>query len=204
MNPAVGIDLGTTNTVIGVQTGPYGPEVLDVPQPRVERNVLEDLPQIKSAVYFETGQSALVGALATIPRDSFRSSKSQMGTRWRISHPNFDKPLSAAYISAHVLKLAHQAILAKYPEWDQSAVITVPASFSTEQRNDTKRAARLAALKVDRLIDEPTAAFYYYYCQYADSGDFDEDRFAHGLRLRGRDPRRFDHPPKEGRDRNGD
>ena len=60
MNPAVGVDLGTTNTVVAIQTDATGPRTLDIPQPRDERNVFETLDHIKSAVYFESANAAVV------------------------------------------------------------------------------------------------------------------------------------------------
>src|SRR4051812_20720746 len=98
MNPAVGIDLGTTNTVVAVQTDAIGPKILEIPQPVEERRQLVPLPNIKSAVVFESSDSAVVGAFATHRLDAFRSIKSKMGSRWRIAHPVFKEPLSAAYI----------------------------------------------------------------------------------------------------------
>jgi hypothetical protein len=180
-NPAVGIDLGTTNTVVAVMRGEgEGPIVLDVPQPSRYRGELEPLPQIKSAVYFESPDSAVVGAYAFDRADSFRSVKSKMGTRWRVAHPHFATSLTAPYISAHVLKLAYQAIASEYPDWDRTAVITVPASFNTTQRHDTLRAAGLAGFCRDgvRLLDEPTAAFCYYFYINRHANEFERERYA--------------------------
>ena len=176
INPAVGIDLGTTNTVVSVQTDSMGPIILEIPQPADERNHLENLPQIKSAVYFESDKTAVVGTFANNRLKSFRSIKSHMGTRWRARHPETKKLLWPPHINAHILKLAHQTIIKKYSKWDQTALITVPSSFNTDQRNDTILAAELAVFRNFRLLDEPTAAFYYYFNQNRESGDFDREQ----------------------------
>ena len=59
MNPAVGIDLGTTNTVVAVQTNDLGPELLSIPQPSDQRDIYDEIDQIKSVVYFEDSDSAV-------------------------------------------------------------------------------------------------------------------------------------------------
>jgi molecular chaperone DnaK (HSP70) len=77
--------------------------------------------------------------------------------------------LSPSYISAHVLSLAFQELTKRFPSWDRTALITVPASFNTDQRSDTLRASLLAGFQNVRLLDEPTAAFYYFFDQNRDS-----------------------------------
>ena len=170
MNPAVGVDLGTTNTVVAVQTDGTGPRTLDILQPIDERNVFLPRDHIKSAVYFESEDTAVVGAFAAGRLGAFRSIKSRMGTRWQMPHP-FRPGVRVAppYISAHILKLANQQVCNDFPAWDRRALITVPASFNTDQRNDTVRAATLAGFEDVRLLDEPTAAFYYFFDQNRES-----------------------------------
>ncbi len=166
MNPAVGIDLGTTNTVVAVQTDPTGAILLEIPQPVHQRSTLEPLDHIKSAVYFESADSVVVGAFATGRLDAVRSIKSRMGTRWRTRHPqNADLILTPSYVSGHVLKAAYDALVRRFPDWDRKALITVPASFNTDQRRDTLAAASRAGFDTVRLLDEPTAAFYYFFDQ---------------------------------------
>lgn len=172
INPAVGIDLGTTNTVVSVQTDMMGPIILDIPQPVHERNILEYLPHIKSAVFFENENNAVVGEFANERVSSFSSIKSHMGTRWKARHPHTNKYITPAYISAHILKLCYDTIIKKFPVWDNSATVTVPSSFNTDQRNDTIAAAEMAGFKKVRLLDEPTAAFYYFFSQHRESGEF--------------------------------
>lgn len=173
INPAVGVDLGTTNTVIGIQTEPLGPVVLDVEQPVDDRKHLDNRPEIKSAVYFESRDSAVVGYWAAENRhDSFRSIKSHMGTRWRAKHPFAGDLIKPTYINAHVLRLAYNTIVNRFPAWNRTALITVPASFNTDQRNDTIEAADIAGFKNVRLLDEPTAAFYYFFNQQRDFREY--------------------------------
>jgi molecular chaperone DnaK len=166
MNPAVGVDLGTTNTVVAVQTDATGPRTLDILQPADERNVLAPRDHIKSAVYFESADTAVVGAFAAGRLDAFRSIKSRMGTRARFRHPMRERTLmTPAWISAHILKAAYNQVVLDFPHWDRRAIVTVPASFNTDQRNDTLRAATLAGFQEVHLLDEPTAAFYYFFDQ---------------------------------------
>jgi molecular chaperone DnaK len=170
MNPAVGVDLGTTNTVVSVQTDATGPRTLEIAQPVDQRNVFETRDQIKSAVYFESADTAVVGAFAAQRFGAFRSIKSRMGSRWRMPHPFRDGVhVTPSYISAHILKLGFDQLARQFPAWDRSAIITVPASFNTDQRSDTLLAAKLAGFELVRLLDEPTAAFYYFFEQNRDS-----------------------------------
>lgn len=170
MNPAVGVDLGTTNTVVAVQTDATGPRTLEIPQPIDQRNLFETRDHIKSAVYFESRDTAVVGAFAARRIGAFRSIKSSMGSRWRMPHPFREGVrVTPSYISAHILKLGFEQIVREFPGWDRSGIITVPASFNTDQRSDTLRAAKLAGFDIVRLLDEPTAAFYYFFEQNRES-----------------------------------
>ena len=171
-NPAVGIDLGTTNTVIACQTDDLGPMILEVPQPATDRKLIDPLPQIRSTVYFETDRRTVVGEWASTRDSAYRSIKSHMGTRWRSLHPMGQGYLTPAYISGHILGLAGKALSDRYPAWDRSALITVPASFNTDQRSDTLQATRLAGLTNVRLIDEPTAAYYYFFNQHREAQQY--------------------------------
>jgi molecular chaperone DnaK len=165
MNPAVGVDLGTTNTVVAVQTDATGPRTLDVLQPVDERNVVVPLDHIKSAVYFDSLTTAVVGAFAARRLEAFRSIKSRMGLRCAFKHPRRKLQMRPAWISAHILQLAYHQVRLDFPSWDGKALVTVPASFNTDQRNDTLRAATLAGFQDVHLLDEPTAAFYYFFDQ---------------------------------------
>ena len=79
MNPAVGIDLGTTNTVAAVQTDATGPRLVMIAQPRDLRNALEREDHIKSAVVFESTHSAVVGAFAARRFDAIDRSSHTWG-----------------------------------------------------------------------------------------------------------------------------
>src|SRR5438105_2102948 len=110
MNPAIGIDLGTTNTVVGYQIDDNGPDFLRVPQPADRRNELDEgQTWIKSAIFFESVSSAVVGTYAAGRQEALRSFKSRMGTRWQQRLQGGNR-LTAPYLSAHVLRLAHKAI----------------------------------------------------------------------------------------------
>jgi len=166
MNPAVGVDLGTTNTVVAVQIDATGPRTLDILQPVDERNVHVPRDHIKSAVYFDSSETAVVGAFAAGRLEAFRSIKSRMGLRCRFKHPTRERTsITPPWISAHILRLAYQQVRVDFPDWDGKAIVTVPASFNTDQRNDTLRAASLAGFQEVHLLDEPTAAFYYFFDQ---------------------------------------
>lgn len=167
MKLAVGVDLGTTNTAVAVQDDGTGPRVLHVPQPVDQRNELEPCEELKSVVLFESENSAVVGRWAARRLDSIRSIKSRMGTRWKLRHPAPDagRWLTPALVSAHILRATYNAVQSEYPDWGGSAIITVPASFNSDQRSDTLKAAELAGFTDVRLLDEPTAAFYYFFDQ---------------------------------------
>jgi len=163
----IGIDLGTTNSVASVLFEVNGrrPElkVLQIPQPgRTGQRFVyqENLP---SAVYFESPGQAVVGELAkerfnTVPYRCSRSIKSKMGRPYVMEIDGSVQ--TPATISAHILRAIREA-LCQYLNTDvREAVITVPASFTTAQREDTINAARLAGLNIEEgmLLDEPTAA----------------------------------------------
>jgi molecular chaperone DnaK len=169
--------LGTTNTVVGYQTDDTGPDFLQVPQPADRRNELDDgQTWIKSAVFFESGGSAVVGAYAAGRQEAIRSVKSRMGTRWRHRLARDGFVVTAPYVSAHILGLAYKALRDRFPNWDGTAVITVPASFNSTQRRDTLLAAQLAGYREVELLDEPTAAFYYYFNLLRETDSFDRKR----------------------------
>ena len=150
MAKAVGIDLGTTNSVIAVLEGG---------EPTVVANA-EGGRTTPSVVAFKDGD-VMVGEVAkrqaiTNPDNTIRSVKRHMGTGW---HADVDrKRYTAQEISARILmKLKRDA--ESYLGGDvTSAVITVPAYFNDAQRQATKEAGQVAGLDVLRIINEPTAA----------------------------------------------
>jgi molecular chaperone HscC len=147
----VGIDLGTTNSLIGFWRGG---EVTLVP------NALGHV-LTPSAVGVSDGGDMLVGLaarerLATHPRKTVAAFKRYMGTD-RLLFAG-DKGFRPEELSALVLRSLKADAEAFLGEAVSEAIITVPAYFSDAQRKATKAAGELAGLKVDRLLTEPTAA----------------------------------------------
>ncbi len=151
MARAVGIDLGTTNSVIAVLEGG---------EPTVIPNA-EGSRTTPSVVAFTKGGEVLVGevakrqAVTNIDR-TIRSVKRHMGTDWSVDIDG--KKYTAQEISARVLQKLKRDAEAYLGETVTHAVITVPAYFSDAERQATKEAGEVAGLTVDRIINEPTAA----------------------------------------------
>ncbi|HCG56127.1 MULTISPECIES: molecular chaperone DnaK [Brevibacterium] len=151
MARAVGIDLGTTNSVV---------TVLEGGDPKVIANA-EGGRTTPSVVAVNKNGDFLVGEIAkrqavTNIKNTVASVKRHMGTDW--STEIGGKKMSAPEISARILqKLKHDA--EEYLQEDVTdAVITVPAYFNDAERQATKDAGEIAGLKVSRIINEPTAA----------------------------------------------
>ena len=164
MGKVVGIDLGTTNSVVAVLEGG---------EPTVIANV-EGSRTTPSVVAFSTDGEVLVGEVAkrqaiTNPDRTIRSVKRHIGTGW--SEDIDGKAYSSQEISARVLqKLKRDAETYLGTEVTE-AVITVPAYFDDAQRTATKEAGTIAGLEVLRIINEPTAAALAY---GLDKGDTDQ------------------------------
>ncbi len=151
MSRAVGIDLGTTNSVVAVLEGG---------EPKVIANA-EGSRTTPSVVAVNKNGDSLVGEIAkrqavTNVKNTVASVKRHMGVDWKTELGG--KELTAPEISARILqKLKHDA-----EEYLQDkvtdAVITVPAYFNDAQRQATKDAGQIAGLNVLRIINEPTAA----------------------------------------------
>ncbi|MDY7100485.1 MAG: molecular chaperone DnaK [Actinomycetota bacterium] len=151
MAKAVGIDLGTTNSVVSVLEG--GDPVV-VPNAEGSRTT-------PSVVAFSKGGEVLVGEVAkrqaiTNPDRTIRSVKRHMGTTWGVDIDG--KHYTAQEISARVLQKLKADAEAYLGEPVAQAVITVPAYFDDAQRTATKEAGEIAGLEVLRIINEPTAA----------------------------------------------
>ena len=151
MSKVIGIDLGTTNSVVAVMEGG---------EPTVITNQ-EGSRLTPSVVGFSKNGERLVGQLAkrqavSNPDRTVSSIKRHMGTSYKVEIDS--KKYSPEEISAMVLqKLKNDA--EKYlGETVHQAVITVPAYFSDSQRQATKDAGKIAGLEVLRIINEPTAA----------------------------------------------
>jgi molecular chaperone DnaK len=151
MSRAVGIDLGTTNSVVSVLEGG---------EPTVIANA-EGGRTTPSVVAFSKSGEVLVGEIAkrqavnNIER-TIASVKRHMGTDWKVEIDG--KNYTAQEISARVLqKLKHDAE-SYLGEKVTDAVITVPAYFNDAERQSTKEAGEIAGLNVLRIVNEPTAA----------------------------------------------
>ena len=151
MSKAVGIDLGTTNSVVSVLEGG---------DPVVIANA-EGSRTTPSVVAFAKDGEVLVGEVAkrqaiTNPDRTIRSVKRQMGTGWKQGVDG--KDYTAQEISARTLQKLKRDAEAYLGTTVDQAVITVPAYFDDAQRTATKEAGQIAGLEVLRIINEPTAA----------------------------------------------
>jgi len=151
MPKAVGIDLGTTNSVVSV---------LEAGEPVVIPNA-EGSRTTPSVVGFSKSGEVLVGEVAkrqaiTNPDRTIRSVKRHMGTSWSIDIDG--KGYTAQEISARILQKLKRDAESYLGDSVNQAVITVPAYFDDAQRTATKEAGQIAGLEVLRIINEPTAA----------------------------------------------
>jgi molecular chaperone DnaK len=151
MSKAVGIDLGTTNSVVST---------LEAGEPAVIPNS-EGARTSPSVVAFSKTGEVLVGEVAkrqaiTNPDRTVRSVKRHIGTDWKIDIDG--KNYSAQEISARILQKLKRDAEAYLGDTVTQAVVTVPAYFDDAQRQATKEAGQIAGLEVLRIINEPTAA----------------------------------------------
>ena len=158
MARAVGIDLGTTNSVVAVLEGG---------EPTVIANA-EGSRTTPSVVAFAKNGEVLVGEVAkrqavTNVDRTIRSVKRQMGTDWTVKID--DKKYNAQQISAFILQKLKRDAESYLGETITDAVITVPAYFSDAQRQATKEAGQIAGLNVLRIINEPTSAALAYHLE---------------------------------------
>jgi molecular chaperone DnaK len=165
MPKAVGIDLGTTNSVVSVLEGG---EPVVIPNSEGGRTT-------PSVVAFSKAGEVLVGEVAkrqaiTNPDRTFRSVKRHMGESWK-SEDIDGKQYTAQEISARTLMKLKRDAESYLGDTVTQAVITVPAYFDDAQRTATKEAGTIAGLEVLRIINEPTAAALAY---GLDKGDEDE------------------------------
>ena len=161
MPKAVGIDLGTTNSVVAALEGG---ESSVIPNAEGSRTT-------PSVVAFSKGGEVLVGEVAkrqaiTNPDRTIRSIKREMGTGER--HEIDGKAYSPQEISARILMKLKSDAEAYLGDKVTEAVITVPAYFDDAQRQATKEAGQIAGLEVLRIINEPTAASLAYGLDKAD------------------------------------
>jgi len=160
MARAVGIDLGTTNSVVAVLEGG---------EPTVIANA-EGSRTTPSVVAFAKNGEVLVGEVAkrqavTNVDRTVRSVKRQMGTDWSIKID--DKKFTPQQISAFILQKLKRDAESYLGETVADAVITVPAYFNDAQRQATKEAGQIAGMNVLRIINEPTSAALAYHLDKA-------------------------------------
>jgi molecular chaperone DnaK len=151
MPKAVGIDLGTTNSVVST---------LEAGDPVVIPNA-EGARTTPSVVAFSKTGEVLVGEVAkrqaiTNPDRTIRSVKRHMGTSWSVDIDG--KKYTPQEISARILQKLKRDAEAYLGDTVTQAVVTVPAYFDDAQRTATKEAGQIAGLEVLRIINEPTAA----------------------------------------------
>ncbi|KKN50816.1 hypothetical protein LCGC14_0628980 [marine sediment metagenome] len=151
MSKVLGIDLGTTNSVVSI---------LEAGEPKVIANA-EGGRVTPSVIGFSKTGEVLVGEIArrqaiTNPDRTIRSIKREMGTKK--STKIGDKEYSPEQLSAFILQKLKRDAEAYLGTDAKQAVITVPAYFEDAQRQATKDAGKIAGLEVLRIINEPTAA----------------------------------------------
>jgi molecular chaperone DnaK len=149
----IGVDLGTTNSVVAVLTAGT---------PEVVTNA-EGSRLTPSIVAFDPSGEVLVGEPArrqrvANPLATFVGTKRKMGSTW--SAPVGDATVDAVEIAAHILRKLKADAEAYLNEPVTRAVITVPARFDNAQRTATRQAGERAGLEVLRLVAEPTAAAF--------------------------------------------
>lgn len=151
MSKVIGIDLGTTNSVVAVMEGG---EPIIIPNAEGSRTT-------PSVVAFTKDGDRIVGQAAkrqavTNPERTISSIKRHMGTDFKVKIDN--KNHTPQEISSMVLRKLKEEAEAYLGETVDKAVITVPAYFTDAQRQATKDAGTIAGLEVLRIINEPTAA----------------------------------------------
>jgi molecular chaperone DnaK len=151
MARAVGIDLGTTNSVVAVMEGGEATVIANA----------EGARTTPSVVGFSKSGEVLVGEVAkrqavTNPDRTIQSVKRHMGSAWKTEID--DKTYTPQEISARILQKLKRDAESYLGSEVTEAVITVPAYFGDAQRQATKEAGEIAGMNVLRIINEPTAA----------------------------------------------
>ncbi|WP_257162607.1 molecular chaperone DnaK [Corynebacterium cystitidis] len=151
MGRAVGIDLGTTNSVVSVLEGGEPVVIANAEGSRTTPSVVAFAKNGEILV----GQSAKNQAVTNVDR-TIRSVKRHMGSDWTVEID--DKKYTPQEISARTLMKLKRDAEAYLGEEVTDAVITVPAYFEDAQRQATKEAGQIAGMNVLRIVNEPTAA----------------------------------------------
>src|SRR5512134_1481816 len=152
MARAVGIDLGTTNSVVTVLEGGEPTVIANSEGSRTTPSVVAFAKNGEVLV----GQSAKNQAVTNVDR-TIRSVKRHMGTTWQTEEID-GKKYTPQGISARILQKLKRDAESYLGEPVTDAVITVPAYFEDAQRQATKEAGEIAGLNVLRIVNEPTAA----------------------------------------------
>ncbi|CCH90557.1 Chaperone protein dnaK (Heat shock protein 70) (Heat shock 70 kDa protein) (HSP70) [Modestobacter italicus] len=152
MARAVGIDLGTTNSVVAVLEGGEPTVIANSEGARTTPSVVAFAKNGEVLV----GQSAKNQAVTNVDR-TIRSVKREIGTTWKTGDID-GKQYTPQEISARVLQKLKRDAETYLGEPVTEAVITVPAYFEDAQRQATKEAGEIAGLNVLRIVNEPTAA----------------------------------------------
>ena len=168
MSPILGIDLGTTNSLVGVVDSGFPILLADEDGQRLT----------PSAVNYAADGGIIVGAAALRkralePKRTVTSVKRLIGRRsgegdWQPPYNLRELGLSPIQVSAEILKRLKAIAERALEQPVNRAVITVPAYFNDAQRNATKQAGELAGLTVERIVSEPTAAALAYGLHKAD------------------------------------
>lgn len=167
----IGIDLGTTTSELSYcnRTGVVELEALDNPEPVAEKELGYAKYCFPSVVYYKDGfkniqvanQAAVdaMGGTDTADRcfDTFK-----IKPRTRPLAEIDGEPVMVRDLSAKLLNKIWETAQNEFANPPSAAVITVPAAFSPDECQDTYNAAEIAGIETITLIDEPTAAFYYY------------------------------------------
>ena len=162
MARAVGIDLGTTNSVVSVLEGGEPVVIANSEGSRTTPSVVAFAKNGEVLV----GQSAKNQAVTNVDR-TIRSVKRHMGEDWTVDID--DKKYTPQEISARTLQKLKRDAEAYLGEEVTDAVITVPAYFEDAQRQATKEAGQIAGLNVLRIVNEPTAAALAYGLEKAEN-----------------------------------
>ncbi len=162
MARAVGIDLGTTNSVVSVLEGGEPVVIANAEGSRTTPSIVAFAKNGEVLV----GQSAKNQAVTNVDR-TVRSVKRHMGSDWSIEID--DKSYTPQEISARTLQKLKRDAEAYLGDEVTDAVITVPAYFEDAQRQATKEAGQIAGLNVLRIVNEPTAAALAYGLEKAES-----------------------------------
>src|SRR5688572_17026831 len=165
MGRIIGIDLGTTNSLVAFDDG-SGPRVLPFPS---GETLLPSVVAVDPVQGLVVGKPAREGA-ALRPGSTIASVKRQMGTDRTFFLG--DSELRPQDVSAFILKELRAAAEASFLAPVDRAVISVPAYFNDVQRRATREAAEIAGLRVERLVSEPTAAALAYGIERLETEDY--------------------------------